>query len=144
MNMFAITLFIGILSSILYAGGDYVLVDVQSFEEQKGIVKIKIKQIDDRDPLMKGCFEFEVAITHKRVPWFSWLPFMKSSHPTKKENQASLGLLLEAYQDKVPTNFGYMGYGLAGTEKECSFVSYGLKTIKTEEGEAVLSFYSEI
>jgi hypothetical protein len=140
MNMFAITLFIGILSSILYAGGDYVLVDVQSFEEQKGIVKIKIKQIDDRDPLMKGCFEFEVAITHKRVPWFSWLPFIESSHPTKKENQASLGLLLEAYQDKVPTNFGYMGYGLAGTEKECSFVSYGLKTIKTEEGEACFIF----
>lgn len=129
---------------MLYAGGDYVLVNVKSFEEQKGIVKIKIKQIDDRDSLMKGCFEFEVAITHKRVPWFSWLPFIESSHPTKKETQTSLDLLQEAYQDKVSINFGYIGYGLAGTEKECSFVSYGLKIIKTDEGKAVLSFHNEI
>ncbi len=144
MKIFAITLFIGIFSSILYAGGDYVLINVKSFEEQKGIAKIKIKQIDDRNPLIKGCPEFEVAITHKRVPWFSWLPFVESSHPTKKENQESLNLLFEAYHNKVPINFGYMGYGLADTEKECSFVSYGLKTLKTEESEAVLSFHNEI
>lgn len=133
------------LPSMLFAGGDCSLMNVESIKKEKGVTEIEVKQIDkDNMLLMKGCPRFNFTVTYKRVPWYSRLPFMQSSHPTEKENKESLNLMENAYKSKKVINFCYMGYGLAHTEKECSFVSYGLKTLQIQGNKLVVSFYNEI
>ena len=144
MKLTVIMLFFISLPSMLFAGGDCALVTVESIKKEKGVTEIEVKQVEDNIPFMKGCPQFEFTVTYKRISWYSWLPFMQGFHPTEKENKESLHLMDNAYKNKKAINFCYMGYGLAYTEKKCSFVSYGLKTLQIQDDKSVVSFYDEI
>jgi hypothetical protein len=93
--------------------------------------------------LIKDCKEIKVVVNHSRVPWFSWLPFVKSEHPTKKETLESIEYLRNASRANQTIYFGYMGYGLVPTDQKCSFKSKGLKIEKDDGKLLVLSYHNQ-
>jgi len=88
-----------------------------------------------------GCDEFKVTVEYKNVPWYSWLPFVRSSHPTKQQTIKAASLLLDAFKTNRAIGFGYMGGGLIPTEEKCSFSSKGLTL---EFNNLVLSFHDPV
>jgi hypothetical protein len=127
------------------AGGDYVAGIVTNMSEKDGINIFRFVQADEsRYELMKGCKEIEVSVNYERVPWFSWLPFVKSGHPSKKETVEAIEYLEKARKNRQTVYFGYMGYGLVPTDTKCSFKSRGLQIIYDRGIRAVFSYYNQI
>jgi hypothetical protein len=131
------------LTSIpVLAGGDYVLVKISKFSGYDGNYSMSFKQTEiDREPLLMGCNEFKVTVEYKNVPWYSWLPFVQSSHPTKQQTIKAASLLLDAFKTNRAISFGYMGRGLIPTGEKCSFSSKGLIL---EFNNVVLSFHDPV
>ncbi|ANE54297.1 hypothetical protein [Methylomonas sp. DH-1] len=131
-----IFLFLGYNS--VFAGGDYVFGRVLSFSGDAGKYNFTFSQTNiNRMPLIKACYEFKVIVNFENVPWYSWLPFIRSSHPTKEQTVIAASLLLDAFEKSQEIGFGYMGGGLIPTLEKCTFVSKGLTS---EFDNVILSF----
>lgn len=136
----------GVIASPVFAGGDYVIGKLTRFSESKGKFSFHFIQSDSRVELLHGCREFDVAVDYERVPSYSWIPFVKTTHPTYEQNTKASLFLLKAYMEKREVFFGYMGSGLVemkGKEK-CSFASRGLLLDGDEKMQYVLSFYHTV
>ncbi len=72
-----ITAVLVLLPVLCFAGGDYVAYRVESVEQQGDVYIIHFIQTDDQHELIKDCKEITVLVKHSRIPWFSWLPFIK-------------------------------------------------------------------
>ena len=130
------------LSSVTYAGGDYRLMKITEFSGSNGIYTMRLVQSDPAPPLMTGCSKFDVRVQSQRVPWFSWLPFVVSNHPSRNETEAAADFLKGASQRKQSVLFGYMGHGLAEGERVCSFLSKGLRLHREGDRLFVLSYHN--
>ena len=119
-----------------HAGGDYVSGKVVSFERDPS--SFSFHQTEDRPPMRQGCQSFSVMVSHARVPRYSWLPLVRSSHPTREETEASLTLLEEAYRSQNVIQFGYMGGGLISDDEPCTFSSKGLRVGRGNDGDLVI------
>lgn len=142
-KLIIITALLVLLPVFCFAGGDYVAGRVEFVEQQGGVYVIHFIQTGGQHELIKDCKEITVIVKYSRVPWFYWLPFIKSEHPTKKETVESIEYLKNAGRANQTVYFGYMGYGLVPTGQKCSFKSKGLK-IEVDDGKwLVLSYQDE-
>jgi hypothetical protein len=132
-----------LLPALSMAGGDAVSVRVVSVLEENNAYLIHFMQSDNSPELFTDCREMKVTVKYSRVPWFTWLPFIKSGHPTRKETIDAIEHLRKANREKEPVNFGYMGNGLVPTGVPCSFVSKGLKKIIDDNKLFIVSFHDE-
>lgn len=125
-------------SACSLAGGDYVAGHVTGFVGTDGNYNFTFKQdqnIDHR-PLIYDCTEFTVFVRYENVPWYAWLPSVRSSHPTRRQTIEAGSFLASAVRDSKAIAFGYMGNGLLSGKDKCAFISKGLLA----ENDAVLSF----
>lgn len=127
------------------AGGDYVDGHVTSFHgDDSNFTFVFVASPPDR-PLVEQCVVIEVHVEYGRVPWYSWLPFIISGHPTKQQTMEAGKYLSAAHGSLAPIRFGYVGYGLIPTETTCSFRSRGLvlEHIDADGHAAVLSYHDQ-
>jgi hypothetical protein len=132
-----------LLSNTALAGGDFVLGKVAAFSGESGNYSFRFIQTDRNKELLSGCREFNVTVRYERVPWFSWLPFVHSSHPSKQKTEAAASFLRGASQSGQEVYFGYMGYGLVPTGNSCSFTSRGLALEQEHGKQYVLSYHDQ-
>lgn len=85
-----------LVPSICFAGGDAVSGLVKSIESKGDTILISFIEDDGQSDLNKNCKEYKINVKYSRVPWFSWLPFIKSSHPSKKETEEAIEYLKTA------------------------------------------------
>ena len=125
-------------SACALAGGDYVVGHVTSFAGTDGNYSFTFKQDQniERRPLIDDCTELTVLVRYENVPWYAWLPFVRSSHPTRQQTIAAGSALASALRDSTVIAFGYMGNGLVSGKEKCAFISKGLLI----ENDVVLSF----
>ena len=90
------------------------------------------------------CSEIEVTVAHKRAPWFSWIPFVRSSHPSHAETATALDFLSSAMESGVLVQFGYVGSGVEPGSASCSFQSRGLRLVPDGEVKYVLSYFDAV
>ncbi|MBU0966323.1 MAG: hypothetical protein KKA54_08080 [Proteobacteria bacterium] len=138
-STFLITL---IVTSSAFAGGDYWKYKIMAFDEAKGNATITLQAIDKKDTF-SNCNEIEIFSKYEHVPWFSWLPFVHTNHPTPKENHQAIDFIKLHYKNDQNIYFGYMGYGLVPTENACEFKSKGLRIEKINNLEIVTSYHNE-
>jgi hypothetical protein len=139
--MRAVLACLAFLSSVAYAGGDYRFGKIATLSGSNGSYAITFVQSEPGPALLRGCAEFDVKVRYRRVPWFSWLPFVASNHPSLKETEAAAEFLREAFRNERPVFFGYMGHGLVSDDRLCSFLSNGLR-VHSEDGRTfVLSYH---
>ncbi|MDO5654195.1 MAG: hypothetical protein Q4G39_08855 [Brachymonas sp.] len=125
MRRFFLPIFSLLTSCVAFAGGDHVAGYVTEFLGSEGIYVFNFKQTEPK-PLIRGCTEFKVHVKYQRVPWYSWLPFISSSHPTREQTIEASAVLQEAARNKREILFGYMGHGLVSADSSCTFFSKGL------------------
>ncbi len=143
MNRIVIVAVLVFSPALCVAGGYAVAGRVESVAQQGDVYVIHFIQTGNEPELVKDCKEISITLKYSRVPWFSWMPFIKSDHPTKRETIESIEYLKKANKDNQTVYFGYMGYGLVPTGQKCSFKSKGLK-IEANDGKwLVLSYYGE-
>jgi len=138
---------IGVLTSLLLpslalAGGDYVSGTVSDFSGKDGIYSFTFVA---EQPLvgLEQCQSLRVSVEYGHVPWYSWLPFAHSSHPTKAQTESAASLLQAAHRTLQPILFGYLGNGLVPSSTPCTFKSKGL-AIESDRGrEFVLSYHDQ-
>jgi len=143
--LFVVLLFVFTVPA--FAGGDYVHGRITSFFELKGTYYFDFVEHSNRtSELMKGCRNLKVRIKYGRVPCYSWLPFVHSSHPTSEQTEEAIKFLHHAYQESHGVYFGYIGYGLAHTDESCVFESKGLQLSPYEVNgtKVVLSFHDPV
>ena len=126
-----------------WAGGNYVQGRVSEFAGADGAYTFRFQQTEEVPALMTDCLTFTVSVQYARVPWFSWLPLVRTSHPTRAETDAASAALGEADREQRVVNFGYMGYGLVPAGEHCSFATKGLRLIKDGNNDVVLAFHDE-
>ena len=125
------------------AGGDYVQGRISKMSGEYGSYSFVFSQSDNRSNIVGGCREFTVRVSYSHVPWFSWLPFVRSSHPSFEQTENAAAILKMANSENSPIYFGYMGNGLVATDAKCVFDSKGLQVIDDKD-KIVLSFYSVV
>lgn len=128
-------------SSAALAGGDFARGKVVAFSNDSGSYSFQFSPTERRSLLLTGCSEFNVKVEYKRVPWFGWLPFVHSSHPTKRQTETAASFLRAANQSGQEVYFGYMGYGLVPKASDCSFSSRGLDLEQSRGMQIVLSYH---
>lgn len=129
-----------VLSNAAHAGGSAVLGKVVSFTGANGNYSFRFAQTAERSQWIISCQEFEVKVNYERVPWFSWLPYVRTHHPTKEMTEVAAAFLLKAHRENREVMFGYMGQGLEETSTPCFLLSRGISL----EGNAVLSYYLRV
>ncbi|WP_227818180.1 hypothetical protein [Nitrogeniibacter aestuarii] len=138
--MKCIIAFSALLPSLVFAGGDYVSGKVSDFTGNDGEYSFTFAA--ERTLVgLEACSVLKVHVTHKRVPWLSWLPFVHSSHPTQEQTNMAAVVLKQAAEAGHPALFGYLGDGLIASGAPCTFRSHGLLLDDNEGKELVLSFY---
>ena len=75
------------------AGGDYSLFRIESVVGSAERALISLSVIGRQLVGIDACDSIEVELNYDRVPWFSFLPFVDSSHPTIGDTNRSLDLL---------------------------------------------------
>ena len=86
------------------------------------------------------CSRFQVKLKYERVPWYSWVPFVDSYHPSPSENQAAIQKMKGYHKNQTVFEFGEVS-GLKQTKSACVFMSKGLKVTKDK---FIVSFYYPI
>ena len=124
------------------AGGDFVKGRIANFVGTDGDYAFHFEQIEARPELEVGCRAFVVSVRYARVPWYSWLPFIHTHHPTREQTIAAAAFLADASQRHALVNFGYMGSGLVPTGEKCSFRTKGLR-LEKEGKEAIVLAYDD-
>ncbi len=125
------------------AGGDFVEGTITKLKGDASSFQMIFIQ-NDSHSLVKGCEIYDVSLTYKRVPWFSWVPMIKTSHPSKDQTNEAIAYLRSAFNNQKKVRFGYMGGGLYPTNKNCSFLSKGFQLMQSEGNDFVLSFYTPV
>ncbi len=131
-------------STLVHAGGDYWLVKVEEKITADLPQKLKFEINEPARGILQGCKKIRVLLEYQRVPAWSWLPFIDSSHPTKDDTTIAVEFLNNKFAKSAHTYFGYIGAGLFKVPSvDCTFKSKGLKLMKidTENEFAVLSYY---
>jgi hypothetical protein len=142
--LLAILLFI---STLVHAGGDYWLVKVEEQIKDDIPRNLKLEISEPTRGVLHGCRQITVLLEYQRVPFWSWLPFMGSSHPTKDETTKAVEFLNNKFAKSAQTYFGFIGGGLFKVPStECTFKSKGLKLMKIDKDNesAVLSYYDPV
>lgn len=120
------------------AGGDYTSGKVNSFFQlRNGTYEFTFTPDSD---LINGCKEFKVSLKYDRIPWYSWLPFTKTSHPSRQATEKAMIFIHEAFLSNKEIFFGYIGNGLQSYGDKCSFKSKGLELRDV----VVYSFYDPV
>ncbi len=114
-----------LMPNVAVAGGDAVPGKVSSVSGADGNYQFHFVQTANRAELISGCKELDVKVSYERVPWFSWLPFVHSSHPTREKTDEAASYLLNASRENRDIYLGYMGSGLIPAGTPCSFLSRG-------------------
>jgi hypothetical protein len=131
------------LASIIgHAGGDYVSGKVSGFTGSGGDYSFMFAA--DRTLVgFEACRVFKIQVTYQRVPWFSWLPFVHTNHPTREQTNVAAAALKQAAETDRPALFGYLGSGLVASGVPCTFKSKGLSLNHDSGNEFVLSFHDQ-
>ena len=127
------------------AGGDFVSGHVASFHGGDTNFTFVFVASSPARPLVEQCTVMEVSVEYARVPWYSWLPFVHSGHPSKEQTVAAVRYLSAAHGSHDVIRLGYMGYGLVPTETACSFRSRGLaiEHVDADGHVVVLSYHDQ-
>lgn len=133
-----------LFSGPVMAGGDFVLGKILDIKVVNKGHLLEFKQEKGEHSLIKGCGVISVFVKYQRVPEYSWLPFIKSSHPTKDKHDEAIDYLKNAHKQNLEVYFGYMGGGLIPSEETCSFNSKGLALENVQGKKVVLSFNEQV
>jgi len=134
-----------LLSQTSFAGGSYNEGKVINFNSNNDQTSFKFIQTDGESSLIKSCNEFMVLLQYERVPWFSWLPYVETSHPTEKQTILAVNFIREAYKNNKKILLGFMGAGFKKTKEKCTFRSRGLLLMNSnKENNFVLSFHDPV
>lgn len=133
---------IALLPSLALAGGDYVSGKVSSFSGNDGTYTFTFVAKKTLVGL-EQCQSLTVNVEYGRVPWYSWLPFVHTNHPTKAQTESAASLLQTAHRASQPILFGYLGYGLVPSRVPCTFKSKGLAVESDRGREFVLSYHDQ-
>jgi len=131
---------LSLLSGHARAGGDFSQFKVLAYSEINGVYHFSLEEKQNSRQLIGSCKSFDVRVNYKRVPWYSWLPFVHTSHPSYDDTITALKYIKDAYDSNKDVYFGYMGNGLGSTSAACVFDSYGLKI----DGTTILSYYGYV
>ena len=137
----ALILFVCLVPFRSFAGGSYVEGIVSEFSGGDGNYSFRFTQHSATEPLLQDCPVFSVAVRYSRVPWFSWLPFVHSGHPTKAHTEAAAKVLQQRAKSGSPVSFGYIGNGLAESSIPCAFRSKGLAVLEDGEHSVIVSYH---
>jgi len=135
------------MSPPVHAGGDYWLIKVEDKITTDVPQKLKFEFSLPARGILQGCKQITVLLEYQRVPAWSWLPFIDSSHPTKDETTIAVEFLNNKFAKSAQAYFGYIGGGLFKVSStDCTFKSKGLKLMKIDkENEfTVLSYYEPV
>ena len=132
-----------LIPTAVVAGGDFVHGKIASYSTVSGGYVFEFVPAQTHW-LSQGCSVISVQVTPARVPWYSWVPFVSSAHPSALETAEAAGLLGAAKIQNSQVNFGYMGGGLAPTGVPCRFSSKGLRLYRNHEVTYILSFHDPI
>ena len=133
---------IALLPSLAFAGGDYVSGRVSSFSGADGAYNFTF--VSDQSLVgLEQCKTLTVNVEYERVPWYSWLPFIHTNHPTESQTESAASLLQAAHRTSQPILFGYLGYGLVPANAPCTFKSKGLAIENDSGHEFVLSYHDQ-
>lgn len=136
-----------LLPALVHAGGDFWPVKVEEKISNDESQKLKLLILDSSSGITHGCKQITVSLDYRRVPPWSWLPFIGTSHPTKAETAKAVEYLNNKFNQSAQAYFGYMGSGLFKVPStDCTFISKGLKLLKIDiDNEfAVISFYDPL
>ena len=128
-------------SQLCYAGGDFVSGKISEVLEIEEEYTIGFTQTEVGSELKTGCRDITVIVNFSRVPWYSWLPFIKSSHPTKEQTVDAVKYLVDAKNSEKEIYLGYIGGGLIPADKICTFNSKGLVLERIEGTQVVISYH---
>jgi hypothetical protein len=132
-----------VASGVALAGGDYASGHISSLSGKNGSYSFKFSQLAGGPELVAGCPSFNVLVEFSRVPWYSWLPWVKGLHPTLDETNSAAEFLRTAELENRPIRFGYMGSGLIESDRHCVFGSKGLQLFN-DGVTAVLSYHDPV
>jgi len=133
---------IALLPVLALAGGDYASGKVRSFSGKDGVFTFTFVT-EQRLVGLEQCQSLTVNVEYGRVPWYSWLPFVHTNHPTKAQTESAASLLQDAHRASKPVLFGYLGYGLIPSSAPCTFKSKGLAIEHDSGHEFVLSYHDQ-
>lgn len=126
------------------AGGAFAPGTIAELSVEGDLTSFTFERAARKPPLVEGCPSITVKVRYSRVPWYSWLPFARTSHPSEEQTRTALRYIESAYRDKSQVVFGPMGRGLMATEMPCVFRSRGLLLGGDEKGRHVLSFFNPV
>ena len=127
-----------------FAGGSHWEGKVTSFERHDDSYSFSIKFSSNEIHLPSGCGMITVNYRYGRVPWYSWLPFIHSSHPSKAQSEEAVDYIEEHFKMKKSIYFGYMGGGLVPLENKCVFKTKGLIKVNIEKIISILAFHDPV
>ncbi len=143
-KIFVIVGLLLLFSSSARAGGDYWRVKVQDQIAASEPVVLKLLILEKPRGIIAGCSMITIQVEYQKVPSWSWLPFVHTSHPTQEETTKAIGFLNNKFKESIQTFFGYIGGGLFSEEPNgCTFKSKGLRLERTDndDDDVVLSFF---
>jgi|GEM_PF-1545667 len=132
-----------VFSTLCSAGGDYSEVKILEFVRNDSGADFTV-EFTNEGKYNENCDTFKVFLNYARVPWYSWMPLVRTSHPTLSETQRAIMYLDKAYKERKNIGFGYMGHGLKQTDKLCEYNSKGLSSGSNDEFQYVISFHDPV
>jgi len=122
-----------------WAGGGYgTPVKVSAFQTRGSLSEIVLEAISGKTIEGQKCQRISLQVEHSRVPWYSFMPLMGSSHPSYGETQTALAYLQKAQQSKQSVQLISMS-GLGPTAAPCTFASKGLSLQQQGAGALVIT-----
>ena len=143
-SMKALALLLTLIPLTAAAGGDAITGTVRTFSGESGSYHFQIVRTSEQELVGYPCTEFDITVEYQRVPWYSWLPFVHSSHPTEKDTEAAALYLKEAAQSSREVSFGYMGGGLMPTDKPCAYRAKGLELLGGSDPKTVVAYHEPV
>lgn len=134
-------------ASTVEAGGDYWTVKVKDEIVGATSIDLKLSLLEEPRGVVAGCSSIVVHVKHQTVPFWAWLPFISTNHPTQGETMEAIRFLNKKYNTSEYTYFGYIGGGLYKEEgSECTFNSRGLRLERDEHTnqDVVFSFFDPV
>ncbi|WP_157205578.1 hypothetical protein [Methylomonas koyamae] len=124
-------------NNAIAGGDDYSIVIVTAFSELSGVYTIGVQGRHDNQQVFGGCRQLDIKVKYQYVPWYSWLPFIQTTHPSKEDNEEALDFVHKSFIDRREIYFTVAGNGLIETKTKCVFESKGLRQF----GQFVFSYY---
>jgi len=127
------------------AGMGYpIKVSIAQIEVQNKKTQTQLIILNPSQNAFNGCSTIFLELHYKRIPWYSFLPLTRGSHPSYREHKKALSFLKEAHNKKKNINFGLFGSGVHPTQETCHYESRGLQLFSTGKESIVASFYEPI